>query len=238
MEAAAAANARRERRKSRARRLSGIDASAVPRTSPRGAAAPASDEIRGAAMLAEWNRAAGVGETMSVTRPPYMPDVVLIELAERFGTPLYVYNFDFVAQQVRHMRSPPALPPAPGCYRTSPLFCTALRLAHAPSCHAATCADPQLAPRFRARRHAALAPLRYESQRVPRAAQVPALDGCRGGLRVSCRGAWGAANAACALAPSEHPAHALPLPPPRALSHARTHTRADCTLARALTRTR
>ena len=67
-------------------------------------------------MLAEWNRAAGVGETVSVTRPPYMPDVVLIELAERFGTPLYVYNFDFVAEQVRHMRSPPALPPAPGCY--------------------------------------------------------------------------------------------------------------------------
>ena len=134
--AAIEAQARRERRKSRARRLSGIDAGAAPPPSRRGASVRASDdEVRGAAMLAEWNRAAGAGETVSAAHPPFMPDVVLIELAERFGTPLYVYNFDAVAQQVRYLYSQPVSSAAP-LFPPARFHLTVSRLAHHPSCHA------------------------------------------------------------------------------------------------------
>jgi hypothetical protein len=58
----------------------------------------------GDASFAAWTRGfddPSAAASEEALLPPYLSDMSLIEVAERYGTPLYVYNFDAVAKQVR-----------------------------------------------------------------------------------------------------------------------------------------
>ena len=113
---------RRARRVARGRRVSGAGqsdaaaAAAAVAVAAAGVSSPstATSSSVGDASFAAWSRGfddPSATASEEALLPPYLSDMSLIEVAERYGTPLYVYNFDAVAKQVR-LRSSIAVRPA------------------------------------------------------------------------------------------------------------------------------
>ena len=74
-----------------------------PRVHPPSPSTATSSSV-GDASFAAWTRGfddPSATASEEALLPPYLSDMSLIEVAERYGTPLYVYNFDAVAKQVR-----------------------------------------------------------------------------------------------------------------------------------------